>query len=205
MKNTSRPVTRHLFGRAPGGNPHCETSLLLRVVHTSPDREPKKRKAEQITVDKWHQATEFGSWKNSFDTEVSHSSQYPRTAVLWIGEVEGAESIDDLITSAPFTGEPIMDFENHDFKIAGGLRKILTGNFEKQVTTAEGKAQSRKLLTDGQTNAWMIYDVFKISGNDEAILDSREVKRPRTTTFRSSTQSWTKKYQQSLTDLLTTY
>ena len=60
--------------------------------------------------------------------------------MLSIGEVEDDESIDDLITSTSITGEPILDFENFDFKIANGFRKIMTGNFKKEVTTAEGKS-----------------------------------------------------------------
>ena len=76
--------------------------------------------------------------KIGFKSELSHSSQYPRAAMLWIGEVEDEKSIDELISSASITGRSIPDFENLDFKIASGLRKILTGNFKKQVTTAEG-------------------------------------------------------------------
>ena len=62
--------------------------------------------------------------------------------MLWIGEVEDAKSMDELITSATITGRPTPDFENLDFKIASGLRKILNGNFKKQVTTAEGTSHS---------------------------------------------------------------
>ena len=40
------------------------------------------------------------------------------------GEVEDAECIGDHIASASFTGGPIVDFENLDFKIASGLMKI---------------------------------------------------------------------------------
>ena len=82
--------------------------------------------------------------ENRFKSAVSHSPKYPRAAMQWIGEVEYAESIDELVTSASITGDPILDFENLDFKIASGLRKSLTGNVKKQVTTAEGKAQSEK-------------------------------------------------------------
>ena len=42
--------------------------------------------------------------------------------MLWIGEVEDAGSIDDLITSASEIGRPIPDFENLDFKSASALR-----------------------------------------------------------------------------------
>ena len=45
-------------------------------------------------------------WKISFIREVSRSSQYLRVAMLWIGEVEIAKSVDDLITSASITGKP---------------------------------------------------------------------------------------------------
>ena len=47
--------------------------------------------------------------------------------MLWIGQVEDAKSIDDLITSASMTGGPTPDSEKLDFKIASGLTKILTG------------------------------------------------------------------------------
>ena len=49
---------------------------------------PKKRESGAVIIDKWLQRTEFRSWKIRFESEVSHSSQYPRAAVLWIGEVE---------------------------------------------------------------------------------------------------------------------
>ena len=78
--------------------------------------------------------------------------------------------IDDLITSASRTGIPIPDFENLDFKIARGLMGIQTGNFNKQVITAEGKAQSEKRSLTGRSIAWKIYDFFKISGDNETIL-----------------------------------
>ena len=94
--------------------------------------------------------------------------------MLWTGEVEDAKSIDDHITSASVSGKPIPDFENLDFKIATGLRKILTGNFKKQVTTAGGKAQAEKRSLTGKQIAGMLYDCFKKSWRQEAILDFRD-------------------------------
>ena len=86
---------------------------------------PKKKGAETIIIiiDTCLQPTEFKSWKISFKSEVSHSSQYPRAAMLRIGEVEDATSIDDRMTAAPKTGRPIPDFENLDFKIAADSGK----------------------------------------------------------------------------------
>ena len=80
--------------------------------------------------------------------------------MLWIGEVEEAKSVDGLITSASITGDPIPDIEILGFKIASGLRKILTGNFKKQVTADEGKAESEKRSLSGNQIAWMIYDLY---------------------------------------------
>ena len=53
----------------------------------------------------------------------------------------------------------------------------MTGNFEKQVTTAEGKAQSEKISLTGRDTASMVYDFFKISGDNEAILDLGDLSR----------------------------
>ena len=113
--------------------------------------------------------TAFRSWRIIFKSEASHSWQYPKASTLWIGEVEDARKIDDLTTSASITGDPSPDFETLDLKIASRLRQIL--NFKNQVTTAEGKAQSEKKSFTGRQIAWMIYDFFRISGDNEAILD----------------------------------
>ena len=82
--------------------------------------------------------------------------------MLRTGEVDDAKSIDDLITSASTTGKSIPDFENLDFNIARRARKILTGNFKKHVTTAEGKAQSEKRPRMGGQIASVIYDFFRM-------------------------------------------
>ena len=108
------------------------TSLPIDSTATVPDNGgPKKIAAEASLFDKWSQPTKFRSWKISFKSGVSRSSKYPRAAVLWTCVDEDAKSIDDLITSASIPGRPILDFENLDFKIASGLRKILTRNFKK--------------------------------------------------------------------------
>ena len=83
-----------------------------------------------------------------------------RCAMDWLGW--GCDKgIDELTTSARKTGKPLPDFENLHFKIASGLRKIVTGNFKKQVITAGGKAQSEKRYLKGRQIAWMVHDFFK--------------------------------------------
>ena len=62
-------------------------------------------------------------------------------------------------------------------KIASGLRKILTRNCKKQVTTAERKAQSEKISFTDRQIAWIIYDFFKIGDDNEAISDFRDLSK----------------------------
>ena len=76
------------------------------AVTVPDDGGPKQSVADAITIDKWRRPIEFRSWRMSFTGDVSHSSQYPKAATLWIGEVEDAKSIDNAITSASFTGRP---------------------------------------------------------------------------------------------------
>ena len=79
--------------------------------------------------------------------------------MLWIGEVEDAQNIDDLITSASATEDPIPDFGNLDFKIASGLRNILTGNFKNASHhSRRDSSQSEKRSLTGRQIAWMICD-----------------------------------------------
>ena len=74
----------------------------------------------------------------------------PEPLCLRLVKLRMLERIDDRITSASSLADPILDFENLDFKIASGVNKILTGNVKKQVTTAKGKAQSEKRSLTGK-------------------------------------------------------
>ena len=56
--------------------------------------------------------------------------------------------------------EPILDFENLDFKV--------------QVTTVKGKAQSEKRSLTGRLIAWKICDFYKVGVDNAAILDFRD-------------------------------
>ena len=131
--------------------------------------------AAAIVIDTWLQPAGLRSRKISFKSKVSHSSECPRAAVLRL-QKRMLKVLTSSSTSASEVGDPMPDFE-HLLKIASGLSKISTGNFKKQVTTAEGKAKSeRRSLTDRQSS-WMIYDFLKISGDNGAILDFRDISK----------------------------
>ena len=77
--------------------------------------------------------------------QVTHSSQYPRSSMLWIGAVEDAKSIDYLITLASMPGKPNTRLRESWFQ---GCK----------VTTIEREAPpEQRSLTGGQI-AWMIHD-----------------------------------------------
>ena len=46
--------------------------------------------------DKFTTSATFACWKTRFKTEVCTCSQFPTEAMLWIKEVEMADSVDDL-------------------------------------------------------------------------------------------------------------
>ena len=108
----------------------------------------------------------------SFKSAISHYSQYPRAAMLWIGEVEDAESIDDIITSALLSWDPIPDFENLNFKITSELRKIQTWNFKKTSHHRWRQSSVREAITYRLLGRSTTFFIF--SGENEAILDFRD-------------------------------
>ena len=121
-------------------------------------RRTQKERSGGIVVDKCPQPTELRSWKISLRSEVSHSSQYP------ICEVEDAKSIDDLITSASKAG----DFQD--------CKRAQENPDEKLKETSHHcprEGSIREQITYSEHIAWMVYDFFKISGDNEAILDFR--------------------------------
>ena len=61
-------------------------------------------KQRQLLLTSGFDKQNSGVGKLYSDKEVFRSSQYPRVAMLWISDVEDAESIDDLIISASISG-----------------------------------------------------------------------------------------------------
>ena len=59
---------------------------------------PEKERNRRQSLLTWPRPTEFMSWKITLNSEVTDSSQCPRAAVLWTGEVDDAGSTDDLTT-----------------------------------------------------------------------------------------------------------
>ena len=71
--------------------------------------------------------------------------------MLWIKEVEMAESMDDLMFSSSIRGISMPNFEVLDAKIASALNKIIhNSHFKKKVSLEEQKDQKEeRFLCEG--------------------------------------------------------
>ena len=104
-------------------------------------------------------------WKTNFKTEVSDT-------VLWIKEVEMAESVDDLKTSQSMRGHRFPNFEMFDAKIASALKKIISNPYsKKRVSLEEQKAQKQNRFLQRRLIVHMIYEYFRVTCAHEAVLD----------------------------------
>ena len=117
---------------------------------------------QRILVTEWNlgkfpDSMEFQSWKINFRTEVCIRTAGPQVTMLWVKEVEIAESIDELVTSRSITGQPnFPDFEMLDAMTASALKKLLNtqSNFRKRVIVEEQRAQNSDRFLRGRQIAY---------------------------------------------------
>ena len=86
---------------------------------------------------------EFQSWKINFRTVVCLRTAEPQGTMLWIIEVEIAESSDELVTSRSIAGQPnFPDFDMFDEIIASASNKLINtqSTFRKRVSVEEQRA-----------------------------------------------------------------
>ena len=92
--------------------------------------------------------------------------------MLWIKEVELAESLDDLMTSQSIGGDVFTNFEMLDAKIASALKTIISNQyFRGGINVEEEQAQAQERFLRGRQIAYMIYEHFQATGAHEAALD----------------------------------
>ena len=107
----------------------------------------------------------FKHWRLNFKRAVASASRNPAQAFVWVSQVENAKGLKDLHDSG--TREPL------DAKIATGLGTILVGDLSRQINVIEeGLAAQRKRLK-GRQIAWVMYEHFRISDTEGAILEFR--------------------------------
>ena len=93
-----------------------------------------KEERTTIFIAEWSQPMKWNSVTENFaSTAKSPIFEIPRVVVLWIDEVEEFFFMYLTISFIHHLSQrdPILDFENLDFKIIRGLKKIVTRNFKK--------------------------------------------------------------------------
>ena len=169
----------------------------------------KKKEAELITIIIWPQPTELRSWKISFQAKSQFKSLFlckiPEPLCYRLMKLRILKVL--TISIHLYTKKNHLGLREYCFHhCKPTLKNIQTEKFEKQVTTTKGKAQSENRSLSDRQIAWNIYVFFKSRGENEVISDFNDLwdVQRRTKMFKPSLQSWSKYYQQSLTNFLTT-
>ena len=120
--------------------------------------------------DKFPSPATFACWKIRFKTEVCTCSQFPTEAMLWIKEVQMAESVDDLKSSCSNRGIRTPDFEVLDAKIASALNRITHNTqLKRKVGLEEQKAQKEDRFLRGRQIAHLIHEYFQVTRANDAV------------------------------------
>ena len=115
---------------------------------------------------------EFQSWKLNFRTVVCMPTAEPQVTMLWIKEVEVAESVDEIVTSRSITGQHnFPDFDMLDSMIASALKKLINtqSTFRKRASVEEQRVQNSDRFLRGRQIAYMIYEFFCATGAFETV------------------------------------
>ena len=91
--------------------------------------------------------------KRTSRQECVSGSNRPAEAMLWMKEVEVANSVDDLKTSRSYFGRGYPSFETLDARIATALKKIIQNSkLTGRVHSEEQKTQKRRLIATWHTD-----------------------------------------------------
>ena len=85
----------------------------------------------------------------SFNSELSHGSSYPLSAVHLIGLKKSKMRRVSMISSAPLHNRVLPNLEVLDSKIASGRDKIFARNLCKQGSTEDGGAHKHRRFSIG--------------------------------------------------------
>ena len=90
--------------------------------------------------------------------------------MLWIKEMEMAESVDDLKSSCSIKGTHGLDFQLLDERVASALNKIIQNTrFKKKVSLEEMKAHKEDRFLRGRQIAYLIYEYFRVTGANDSV------------------------------------
>ena len=119
-----------------------------------------------LHFDKFPTPATFACWKIRFKTEVCTCSQFSTEAK----EVEKVDSVDELGSSSSTRGISMPNFEVLDARIASALNKIIhNSQFKRRISLEEQKAQKEDRFLRGRQIAYLIYDQFRVTGNQDSV------------------------------------
>ena len=111
----------------------------------------------------------FRNWQLSFWKAVAAASSRPDAAFIWICDVSTAKSIDDLANSG--------EFPELDALLSTEWDKIITGEFKKSIQVLEFQLVKEKKMLKGRQITWRVFDHFRLSDVDDAMLNWDEILR----------------------------
>ena len=131
----------------------------------------QRLQSSDLHFDKFPTPATFACWKIRFKTEVCTCSQFPTEAMQWIKEVELVDSVDELRSSSSTRGISMPNFEVLDARIASALNKIIHNpHFKRRISLEEQKAQKQDRFLRGRQITYLIYDYFRVTGENYADL-----------------------------------
>ena len=148
-----------LGGRTAGGDSQATTHEILTALKY------KNKEAETLKFQDFLSAPRFRAWKLTFKKKIASGSGRPREAFAWINEIEKATSWEELKSKE---GD---EYETLNAKIAAGSSDVLHGEFQRKINVMEERAAIKGEMINGRQIAWMIYDHFKLTAQDGAILN----------------------------------
>ena len=117
---------------SPDSQPKNPSSLVREDSSKNYGADQQRLQISDLHFDKFPNPATFACWKIRSKTEVCSCSQFPTEAVLWIKEVEMADSLDDLKSSCSIRGTQGPDFE----VLASALNRIIL-NTQKKISLEE--------------------------------------------------------------------
>ena len=167
MSESQTPVQDQRCQSGPSAK--IQSSLVREDSSKNYEADQQRLQISDPHFDKFPILTTFACWKIRFKTEVCICSQFPAEAMLWIKEVEMAESV-DLKSFRSIRGIRMPDFEVLDAKIAPALNRIIHNTrFKRKVSLEEQKAQKEDRFLRGRQIAYLIYEYFRVTGANDSV------------------------------------
>ena len=121
----------------------------------------------KVDIKGWPSINALRTWRLAFKKAVASVSRRSKLAFKWITAVESAKSLEKLAY--------IGDFEELDAKLSKALDDIISGEFQKKVQVKETEYSKEGFMRTGRQITWMLYEYFKVSETDGAMLDWDEL------------------------------